>query len=68
MYFTLVLWKAEDSSKLLIKELEKFPSMTSRFMTYFSWTQAKSVGRPVYVDSYIQYSILIVGLTVIHIE
>lgn len=62
MYFVLIPWKVEDSTKPLIKEMDKILSMMNQFQFYFSWAQDKSVGGTVYVDTNVQHTIHIVDL------
>ena len=56
-HFALVPWKADDSAKPNIKEMEKIPSMMSQLRVYFTRAQAKTAGGAVYVDVYVQHSV-----------
>ena len=56
-HFALVPWKADDSAKPNIKEMEKIPSMMSQLRVYLTRTQAKTAGGAVYVDVYVQHSV-----------
>ena len=56
-HFALVPWKAVDSAKPNIKEMEKIPSMMSQLRVYLTRAQAKTKGGAVYVDVYVQHSV-----------
>lgn len=61
-HFALTPWKAADSTKPLIKDMDKTPSMVGQFRVYFSQDQAKSAGGAVYVDTYVQHIIPILEI------
>ena len=61
-HFALSPWKAANSTKPLIKEMDKIPSMMSQSQVYFSRAKSKFAGGTVYVDTYVQHSIPIVDL------
>lgn len=61
-HFTLVPWKAAESTKPLIKEMDKILSIMSKFRVYFCQAQTKFARGTVYADTYVQHLIPILDL------